>query len=122
MQPPLVGSCHVLLFVERLSDSGALAASRWLHFVTHCAFIAGLLFCRRGRFTLPRKSPSPLKDVYCLLRRAALLLLLTVNACGGGGETDRDRENRVEGSVAQCQHKLSCCEEGSGILRNDVHL
>lgn len=62
-------------------------------------FAAISLLRRRGRLTVPCKRPSPLEYVYCLLCGVALLLLLTVDACDSGGETDRDGENRIESSV-----------------------
>jgi hypothetical protein len=71
------------------------------------------LLRRRSGFALPCESPPPLEDVYCLLCRAALLLLLTVDACNSRGESDRDREYRIEGSEAQCQSKRSIVERAA---------
>ena len=50
------------------------------------------LFRYYCRLAMPRKRPPPLEQVYCLLRRATLFFFFAVDACSGGGETDRDGE------------------------------
>ena len=102
--------CVSSAFVESLSNDCILVVLQGLYFVSGRTVVASLLLRRCSRLALPCQRPPPLEDIYCLLRRAALLLLLTVDAGDSCGETDRDREYRVEGSVAQCQHNYSCCE------------
>ena len=107
-------ACALALWSQRVSfvvlDYRSSNAACPLHQATVAASKLGALVTivrllpRHGRgFALPRKCPSPFRNVYCLLCRAALLFFFAVDTCDSGGETNRDGEEGVKCSATRCQ-------------------